>query len=74
MVRKPGLFDLDERRRKLSELGDPLVRLVKQHRMGGLAQFSCAPFVGIGIRPGIQGFAEADAAQSDGSSAIFLAS
>ena len=27
MVREPGLFDLDERYRKLSEVGDPLVRL-----------------------------------------------
>ena len=27
MVRQPGLFDLDERYRKLSEIGDPLNRL-----------------------------------------------
>jgi IS5 family transposase len=27
MVREPGLFDLDDRYRKLSEVGDPLVRL-----------------------------------------------
>jgi hypothetical protein len=27
MVRQPGLFDLDERYRKLSEVGDPLRRL-----------------------------------------------
>lgn len=27
MVRQPGLFDLDERYRKLSEVGDPLTRL-----------------------------------------------
>jgi transposase, IS5 family len=27
MVRQPGLFDLDERYRKLSEVGDPLMRL-----------------------------------------------
>jgi hypothetical protein len=32
MVREAGLFDLDERRRKLSEVGDPLVRL-RQHRL-----------------------------------------
>jgi hypothetical protein len=27
MFRKPGLLELDQRRRKLSEVGDPLVRL-----------------------------------------------
>jgi IS5 family transposase len=27
MVRRPDLFDLDERYRKLSEVGDPLTRL-----------------------------------------------
>jgi hypothetical protein len=27
MVRHPGLFDLDERYRKLSGVGDPLMRL-----------------------------------------------
>jgi hypothetical protein len=32
MVREAGLFDLDKRRRKLSEVGDPLVRL-RQYRL-----------------------------------------
>jgi hypothetical protein len=32
MVRRPGLFDLDERYRKLSEIGDPLTRLKESSR------------------------------------------